>query len=343
MQKQLSHIIAALGGTLAGQDIAISRIAPLHAAQKSDISFVSHPKHLNEALASQAGALIVHHKLADKLPGRNLIVCDNPQLYFAQTARLFHPAPAANPGIHPSAVVEASAIVPDSCEIGANVYIGDCAVLGEGCRILANCVVEANCVLGEHTVLHSNVTVYAGCRLGDRVEIHSGTVIGADGFGNAWAQDHWYKIPQVGGVEIGNDVEIGANTTIDRGAIEDTVIAEGAKIDNLVQIAHNVHIGAHTAIAACVGIAGSTHIGAYCQIGGAAMFVGHIRVADRTFIGGGTLVAASINQPDYYASSYPLQTHRDWVKNAVHLRRLNELHRRVKTLENTINYPENKD
>ena len=299
MQKQLSHIIAALGGTLAGQDIAISRIAPLHAAQKGDISFVSHPKHLPEALASQAGALIVHHKLADKLPGRNLIACDNPQLYFAQTARLFHPAPAANPGIHPSAVVEASAIVPDSCEIGANVYIGDCVVLGEGCRILANCVVEADCVLGEHTVLHPNVTVYAGCRLGERVEIHSGTVIGADGFGNAWAQDHWYKIPQVGGVEIGNDVEIGANTTIDRGAIEDTVIAEGAKIDNLVQIAHNVYIGAHTAIAACVGIAGSTHIGAYCQIGGAAMFVGHIHVADRTFIGGGTLVAASINQPDY--------------------------------------------
>ena len=325
MQKLLSQITAALGGTLAGQDIAISRIAPLHAAQKSDISFVSHPKHLNEALASQAGALIVHYKLADKLPGHNLIVCDNPQLYFAQTARLFHPAPAANPGIHPSAVVEASAIVPDSCEIGANVYIGECVVLGEGCRILANCVVEADCVLGEHTVLHPNVTVYAGCRLGDRVEIHSGTVIGADGFGNAWAQDHWYKIPQVGGVEIGNDVEIGANTTIDRGAIEDTVIAEGAKIDNLVQIAHNVHIGA------------------YCQIGGAAMFVGHIRVADRTFIGGGTLVAASINQPDYYASSYPLQTHRDWVKNAVHLRRLNELYRRVKTLENTINYPENKE
>ncbi|MBH5328873.1 UDP-3-O-(3-hydroxymyristoyl)glucosamine N-acyltransferase [Eikenella sp. S3360] len=336
MQKQLSDLTAALGGHIAGQDITVSRIAPLHAAQADSISFVAHAKHLPEALASQAGALIVHGKLADKLPGRNLIVCDNPQLYFAQTARLFHPAPLPKPGIHPSAVVEASAVVPASCEIGANAYIGERTVLGEGCRILANCVVEADCVLGRQVVLHPNVTVYAGCSLGDRVEIHSGTVIGADGFGNAWAQDHWYKIPQVGSVTIGNDVEIGANTTIDRGAIESTVIAEGAKIDNLVQIAHNVHIGAHTAIAACVGIAGSTHIGAYCQIGGAAMFVGHIKVADKTFIGGGTLVAASISEPNYYASSYPLQTHRDWVKNAVHLRHLNELHRRVKDLENTV-------
>lgn len=337
MQKQLSEITAILGGRITGRDVAVSRIAPLHTAQAGDISFVTHAKHLPEALNSRAEALIVQHNLAERLAGHNLIVCDNPHLYFAQTARLFHPEAQARPGIHPTAVVEADAVIPASCEIGANVYIGERTILGESCRILANCVIEAGCVLGERVTLHPNVTVYAGCIIGKQVEIHSGTVIGADGFGNAWAQDHWYKIPQIGSVQIGNNVEIGANTTIDRGAIENTVIEEGAKIDNLVQIAHNVHIGAHTAIAACVGIAGSTHIGSYCQIGGAAMFVGHIKVADKTFIGGGTLVSASITQPNYYASSYPLQTHRDWVKNAVHLRHLNQLHRRVKILENTIN------
>ena len=333
MQKTLSHITAALGGRFEGRDVAVANIAPLHLAGEGDISFVAAPKYLAEARASAAEALIVNEAAAAELPGRSLIVCDNPYLYFAQTTRLFHPPPAPQPGIHPSAVVESSAVVPPSCEIGAHVYIGAHTVLGEGCRILANCVIEADCVLGDGVVLHPNVTVYAGCGLGQRVEIHAGTVIGADGFGNAWSGESWYKIPQTGGVLIGDDVEIGANTTIDRGAIEDTVVENGAKIDNLVQIAHNVHIGRHTAIAACVGIAGSTKIGAYCQIGGAAMFVGHIEVADKTFIGGGTLVSGSISRPDYYASSYPLQTHKDWVKNAVHLRRLNELNRRVKTLE----------
>ena len=167
------------------------------------------------------------------------------------------------------------------------------------------------------------------------MEIHSGSVIGGDGFGNAWdAQARaWYKIPQLGGVVIGNDVEIGANTTIDRGALSDTVIGEGARIDNLVQIAHNVKIGAHTAIAGCVGIAGSTEIGAYCIIGGAAMFVGHIQIADRTVIGGGTLVSHSIKEAGHYASSYPLQTHKEWVRNAVHVRHLHEWHKTLKRLD----------
>lgn len=339
MQKQLSDITAALGGRIEGRDVAVAQIAPLHLAADGDISFVAGSKHLAAAQESRAEALIVDEQTAAELGGRNLIVCRNPYLYFAQTTRLFHPVPPLRPGVHPSAVVEPSARVPASCEIGANVFIGPNVVLGEGCRIGANSVVEEDCVLGDGVVLHPNVTVYAGCGIGKRVEIHAGAVIGADGFGNAWTGEAWYKISQIGGVLIGDDVEIGANTTIDRGALEDTVVENGARIDNLVQIAHNVRIGAHTAIAACVGIAGSTRIGAYCQIGGAAMFVGHIDVADKTFIGGGTLVSASIERPDYYASSYPLQTHKDWVRNAVHLRRLNELHRRVKALEAAADTP----
>ncbi|MDO4693172.1 MAG: UDP-3-O-(3-hydroxymyristoyl)glucosamine N-acyltransferase [Eikenella sp.] len=339
MQKQLSDITAALGGRIEGRDVAVAQIAPLHLAAEGDISFVAGRKHLAAARESRAAALIVDEQTAAELDGRNLIVCRQPYLYFAQTTRLFHPVPPLRPGIHPSAVVEPGACVPASCEIGANVFIGADVVLGEGCRIGANSVVEAGCVLGDGVVLHPNVTVHAGCGIGKRVEIHAGAVIGADGFGNAWTGEAWYKIPQIGGVLIGDDVEIGANTTIDRGALEDTVVENGARIDNLVQIAHNVRIGAHTAIAACVGIAGSTRIGAYCQIGGAAMFVGHIEVADKTLIGGGTLVGASIERPDYYASSYPLQTHKDWVRNAVHLRRLNELYRRVKALEAAADTP----
>jgi UDP-3-O-[3-hydroxymyristoyl] glucosamine N-acyltransferase len=204
-------------------------------------------------------------------------------------------------------------------------------------------VIGDDCQIGDDVTLYPNVTVYQGCRVGNRVTIHAGAVVGSDGFGLAWAGDHWYKIPQTGRALIGDDVEIGANTTIDRGAMADTVIANGAKIDNLVQIAHNVQVGEHTAIAGCVGIAGSTHIGAYCTIGGAAMLVGHIEIADKTHIGGGTLVSKSIRKPDNYASSFPLSTMKDWLANAVHLRHLDDLVNRVKQLEAEVKTMKNKD
>ncbi len=332
----LSDIIHQLGGQLTGQDQDVTAVASLDLATSCEISFLSNPKYHSQLQSSQAGAIIVHEKMRDKLPQHVCaIVVDDPYLYFAQVAKLFTPPVIANGKIHTKAVVADSAIVPSSCEIGANAVIGDGVVLGERCRILAGTVIEENCQLGNDVCLHANVTVYPNVVIGNRVEIHSGAVIGADGFGLAWDKGNqaWFKIPQTGRVVLEDDVEIGANSTVDRGAINDTVIKQDAKIDNLVQIAHNVHIGSHTAIAGCTGIAGSTHIGDNCTIGGAAMFVGHIEVADRTFIGGGTLVSHSIKEAGHYASSYPLQTHKDWVRNAVHVRRLNDMSKRLKALE----------
>lgn len=343
---RLNDIVATLGGELRGADATVMRLAPLAQAAAGDISFLSNPKFKNQALLATATALIVSPPMAAEFPPeRSLIVADDPYLYFARVARLFHPQPQPRGLRHPSAVIDPTAQIAPDCDIGAQVVIGAGVVLGPGCRIQAACVIGDRCVLGVGCVLHAQVTLYAGCRLGARVEIHSGSVIGSDGFGNAW--DHvakaWYKIPQLGGVDIGDDVEIGANTTIDRGALSDTVIGAGVRIDNLVQVAHNVRIGAHTAIAACVGIAGSTEIGAYCIIGGAAMLVGHIQVADHTVIGGGTLVSHSIREAGHYASSYPLQTHKEWVRNAVHVRHLHDWHKTLKRLVQAAPRPESEE
>ncbi|MBP6561947.1 MAG: UDP-3-O-(3-hydroxymyristoyl)glucosamine N-acyltransferase [Neisseriaceae bacterium] len=338
MSLLLSHIVTQLGGELVGPDVSVTKVAPLDSAQAEQISFLANPKYRHSLDASRASAVIVSEKLGVAIvpEGMSAIVTRDPYLYFAKVARLFHPVIDAQGVQHPTAVVAATAVVPASCDLGAHAYIGEHVVLGEGCRILPGVVIEADCVLGAKVCLHANVTLYPQCVLGDRVEIHSGSVIGADGFGMAWDETKWFKIPQTGRVILADDVEVGANTTIDRGALDDTVIHTGAKIDNLVQIGHNVHVGAHTAIAGCTGIAGSTKIGAYCTIGGAAMFVGHIEVADKTFIGGGTLVSKSIDAPGHYASSYPLATHKDWVRNAVHLRHLNDMAKRIKQLEQQL-------
>ena len=317
-QFTLSQLTAQLGGELIGNDIVITAIAPAARAQAHEITFLANPKYKSEVEHSQAGAIIVAQKAAALFPNRNLIIAADPYLYFAQVARLFHPAPIAQAGIHPTAVIDPTARVPASCEIGANVYIGARTVLGEQCRILPNSVVEHDCTLGSQVVLHPNVTVYHGCTLGERVEIHSGSIIGADGFGLAFAGDHWLKIPQTGAVTLGDDVEIGANT----------------KIDNLIQIAHNCQIGAHTVIASCTGISGSVKIGDYCILGGGVGTVGHIEIADKTTIGGGTSVTHSIKESGtHYASIYPMQTFREWTRNAVHLNHLNEMHKRLKALE----------
>lgn len=338
MSLLLSQIVTQLGGELIGPDVSVTKVAPLDSAQAEQISFLANPKYRHSLASSHAAAVIIAEKMgAEGVPeGMSAIVTKDPYLYFAKVARLFTPVILAQGVVHPTAVVMPGAIVPKSCDLGAHVYIGSNVVLGEGCRILSGTVIEDGCVLGDRVCLHANVTLYPECVLGDRVEIHSGTVIGADGFGMAWDQTEWFKIPQTGRVILANDVEVGANTTIDRGALDDTIIQAGAKIDNLVQIAHNVQIGAHSAIAGCTGIAGSTKIGAYCTIGGAAMFVGHIEVADKTFIGGGTLVSKSIDQPGHYASSYPLALHKDWVRNAVHLRHLNDMAKKIKQLESQL-------
>ncbi|QEL55220.1 UDP-3-O-(3-hydroxymyristoyl)glucosamine N-acyltransferase [Chromobacterium paludis] len=336
MSYTLAYIVERLGGELRGPDLAVARLAPLETAATGEIAFVASAKFRRQMLESQAGALIVTEALAAELDGRALIVTADPYLYFARLATLFHPAQAPRAGIHPRAVVGEGCRIAQSSEIAANVTIGDNVVIGERCRLLPGVVVGDGCVIGDDVTLYANVTVYHGCLIGNRVGVHSGSVIGGDGFGLAWDKDHWFKIPQTGRVVLEDDVEIGANTTVDRGALVDTVIRKGAKIDNLVQIAHNVEIGEHSAIAGCVGIAGSAKIGARCTIGGAAMFVGHIEVADRTHIGGGTLVSKSIKEAGTYASSYPLQSMKDWLANAVHVRHLDDFAKRIKQLEREL-------
>jgi UDP-3-O-[3-hydroxymyristoyl] glucosamine N-acyltransferase len=213
------------------------------------------------------------------------------------------------------------------------VSIGAGAVIGERVLLMAGAVVEAGAVIGDDCVLHPRVVVHHGCVVGARCILHAGAVIGADGFGNAWAGDHWEKIPQIGRAVLGDDVEIGANTTIDRGALADTVIERGVRLDNLIHIAHNCRVGAHTAMAACVGVAGSTSIGANCMIGGAAMISGHLKIGDRVHISGGTLVAKNLDKPGQYTAVYPLATHKEWLGNAAHVRQLGKLAARVKQLE----------
>lgn len=333
----LSQITARLGGQVRGADTAVSAVQPLDKAEAADISFLANPKYKHEVHASGAGAVIVSEKAAAEFEGRSLIVAADPYLYFAKVARLFSPVVKATGGVHPTAVIEPSATVPASCEIGAHVYIGANTVLGEGCRILAGAVVEHDCTLGDETVVRANAVIYYGCTLGKRVEIHSGAVIGADGFGLAFAGDSWFKIPQTGAVTLGDDVEIGSNTNIDRGAMSDTTVGCGTKIDNQVQIGHNCKIGSHTVIAAKTGISGSVTIGNYCIIGGGVGTVGHIEIADKTTIGGGTSVTHSITESGkHLAGIFPMSTHKEWARNAVYIHRLSEMNKRLKTLENRL-------
>lgn len=337
-QITASALVEQLGGQLRGDDVTITSITSLQQAQAHDISFLSNPRLRSEAIASRAGILIVTEKSAEALAGRSLIVTDDPYLYFARVARLFHPRPQSKAAIHPSAIIAPTAQIAASCEIGAHAVIGEYCVIGENTRILAGTVIEENCTVGNDCIIHANVTIYHGCQLGNRVELHSGCVIGADGFGFAWdkQKNEWFKIVQTGCVVLGDDVEVGANTTIDRGAIENTIVEKGAKIDNQVMIGHNGKIGAHVAIVACTGIAGSTEVGDYTIIGGAAMIGGHLNIPPKTTIGAATAVSHSIKESGYYASMFPLQKHNDWVKNAAHIRHLHEMSQKIKALEHQL-------
>ena len=342
MTVTLTELIAHFGGELVGDGARIvSQIAPLDRAQPDEISFVSQSKYLPQLAGTHAGAVIlpVDARDATDLPR---ILTPNPYLYFARVSALLNPPLRPPAGIHPLATVAADA------EIAADVCIAAGAVIGSGARIGARTVIGANSVVGDHVrigadcLLHANVTLYHGCEVGERCILHAGCVIGADGFGFAPNEGKWEKIPQIGRVLIGNDVEVGAGTTIDRGALEDTVIEEGVKLDNLIQIAHNVQIGAHTAIAACTGIAGSAKIGRHCMIGGAAMIVGHVEIADGTRISTNTLITKSLPKSGTYTSALPFSEHETWQKNAVHMRNLDKLVRRIKQLETRLNELESK-
>lgn len=331
----LSQLVDLFGGELRGCDVAISAVAPLESASAGQISFLSNAKYRKQLASTSASAVIVGQDVAGatELPH---IVCADPYLYFAKVSTLLNPPASHEPGVDAAAVVANDVQVAPSATVMANATIGSRARIGARCVIHPGVVIGADVVIGDDTRIYPNVTIYAGCIVGERCIVHAGAVIGADGFGLAWNRDAWLKIPQTGRVVIGNDVEIGANTTIDRGALDDTVIEDGAKLDNQIQIAHNCRIGKHTAIAGCVGMAGSTRIGAYCTVGGAAMFVGHIDIADKVHIAGGTLVSKSVAKPGAYAGNYPFSSRDDWLQNAVHIRNLNKLADRIRQLEKKL-------
>jgi UDP-3-O-[3-hydroxymyristoyl] glucosamine N-acyltransferase len=329
----LREIVALLGGEAVGEVAApLTGVATLDSAGPSHLTFLANPKYRSRLAGTRAGAVIVSPRDRDAASVPR-IVSDNPYAYYAKAVALFHPEPAASPGIHPSGEVDPTAVVDPSAEIGPFVSIGAGARIGAHVRIGAGCVIGADVVIQERTRLHPRVTVYDACKLGARCVVHSGAVIGADGFGMAREGDHWVKIPQVGAVRIGDDVEIGANTTIDRGALDDTVIEEGVKLDNLIQIAHNCVIGAHTVIAGCTGISGSTTVGRNCMIGGGVGIVGHVSICDDVVISGFSLVAKSIVKPGTYTSGMPLMPHDQWLRNAAHLRRLDRIAQSAKAKE----------
>jgi len=340
---RLADIAAQFGGHVRGDSgVRISQIASLENAQPNHISFLTNSKYRAQLVSTCAGAVILGEADADAtdLPR---IVSDNPYAYFAKVSALLNPLPEARHGTHSSAVVGAGARIDATASIAAMAVIGEGATIGAHSVIGEGCCIGANTVIGSHARLYPRVVIYHDCVIGDNLIAHSGAVIGSDGFGIAMGDGRWIKIPQIGRVVIGNDVEIGANTTIDRGALDDAVIEDGVKPDNQIQVAHNVRIGAHTAIAGCVGIAGSTTIGSYCRIGGSAGILGHLQIADHVEISSFTLVGKSIKKPGSYSGIFPFSSNEDWRKNAVHLRHLDELVKRVKTLEQEIALLKGKD
>jgi UDP-3-O-[3-hydroxymyristoyl] glucosamine N-acyltransferase len=342
MGFRLGELVERLGGQLAGDpNIEVVGIAPLSDAGASHISFLSNSKFRAQAGQSQAAALIVSANddatVAESYRGARIVV-KNPYVYFARAAQLFEAQTAyvKPPGVHPTAFVDPAAQVDPSAHIGPKVTVDAGAVIGANVVIDAGCYIGREAQVGEGTHFFANVTFQAKCVIGKRGIIHSGAVIGTDGFGFANEGGVYVRIPQTGRVVIGDDVDIGANTTVDRGALADTIIEDGVKLDNQIQIGHNCVIGAHTAMAGCVGVAGSAKIGKYCTFGGAAMVLGHLTIADNVHISSGSLVSRSIHEPGQYTGFYPLAKNSDWEKSAVIVRNLETMRDKIRSLEKTI-------
>lgn len=342
MGIRLGDLVERFGGQLVGNpDLEVQAIAPLDSAGASYISFLSNSKLRALAAQSQAAALILSPlddpTVAATYEGAR-IVTTNPYAYFARAAQYFvsltEQAPA--PGIHPSAVVDPGATVDPTAHVGPHATIEEGAIVGAHAVIGAGCFIGREAVIGEYTHLFANVTFHARCRIGKRGILHSGAVIGTDGFGFAVEAGAYIKIPQTGRVLIGDDVDIGANTTIDRGALDDTVIEDGVKLDNQIQIGHNCRIGAHTAMAGCVGVAGSAKIGSRCTFGGAAMVLGHLEIADNVHISSGSMVSRSVLEPGQYTGFYPLAKNAEWERSAAIVRNLDSMRAKIRTLEKTI-------
>lgn len=333
MNITLAEIAQDLGCELRGDpDCLVSGVATLQHAATGQITFLANKRYRRFLTATQASAVILAEADAEACPV-NVLISSNPYLSYARLAAKFAPQQAIAPGIHASAVVEEGSEIAATSTIGANCYIGEKVHIADNVVIGPGCVIEHDVSLGAGTRLVANVSLCHGVMLGRNCLLHPGVVIGGDGFGIASDQGRWVKVPQLGRVVIGDDVEIGVNTTIDRGALEDTVIEDGVKLDNLIQIAHNVHIGADTAIAGCTGIAGSTVIGKRCQIGGAASIVGHLTIVDDVHITAMSFVTGNINMPGLYSSGVPLEPNKIWQKNAARFGQLDNIARRLKMLE----------
>ncbi|HQO16320.1 MAG TPA: UDP-3-O-(3-hydroxymyristoyl)glucosamine N-acyltransferase [Methylotenera sp.] len=335
-QYSLRDISLRFGGQVVGDgDVLISRVSSLGNAKQGDICFINDTKYQKALADCKASAFILREKDATLTPQPKIIV-DNPYAYFAKISSLLNPPAISHIGIAPSAVVNSSAILPSSCSIAPMAVIGEHVVLGENVIIGAGCVLENDVTIGDNTCLEPNVTIKHHCQVGRHCHIFSGAVIGSDGFGYAEEAGIWLKIPQVGRVIIQDHVDIGANTTIDRGALDDTIIEEGVKLDNLIQIGHNCVIGAHTVIAGCTGIAGSAKIGRHCKIGGAAMILGHLEIVDGVTVSPGSMITRSLLQADTYTALMPFQTHKEWLNTAAKLRHLDLLTDKIKQLEKDL-------
>lgn len=310
----------------------IRGVAPLASAGHEHLAFLANPRYSADLAHTKAGVVVLCAEQADASPSPVLIAKD-PYLAYARIAALFETVAAAAPGIHPSAVVAADAHVDASASIGPGCVIETGAVIEAGAELGPHCVIGPDCTVGTQSRLTAHVTLVTRVVLGKRVLIHPGAVLGADGFGLARDRDGWVKVPQLGGVRIGDDCEIGANTTIDRGALEDTVLEADVRLDNQIQIAHNVRIGAHTALAGCAAVAGSATIGRNCLIGGSAGILGHLDIADGVTITAMTLVTHSIREPGVYSSGAPIEENRAWRRNAARMRQLDGMAHRIAALE----------
>ncbi len=333
MGTSLGELAVQFGCELVGDPAAkVSRVATLANADSESLSFFANKAYREQLRQTTATAVLVHPDDAKDCPV-NALLADDPYLAYARIADVLCPFPDLAPGIHQSAVVASSANVSDSAQVSANVVIDDDCVLGDQVFVGPGVVIGPRCTIGGGTRLNANVTLVQDVRMGERCMVHPGAVIGSDGFGNAMSDGGWVKVPQVGGVRIGNDVEIGANTTIDRGAIDDTILENGVRLDNLIQIAHNVEVGEHTAMAAFTGISGSTIIGKRCMFAGRSGAVGHITICDDVVVGGMTMISKDIREPGFYTASFPAEKDKDWKRKVARFRRMDELVKRVGALE----------
>ncbi|WP_417581781.1 UDP-3-O-(3-hydroxymyristoyl)glucosamine N-acyltransferase [Nitrincola sp.] len=330
---RLSELAGHIGGQLSGDpDYCVLGLATLEDAQADQLSFFANPRYLKQLKASEAGAVLVHASAAAHVR-HNAIVVDDPYLAYARLSQLFDWRDTIQPGICPTATVDATAQIDASAQICAQAVVGPDVIIEAGVYIAPHVVIGRGCRIGKDSRIEAGVVLYPDVVTGARVIIHSGSVLGADGFGFARHQQRWVKICQLGGVRIGDDVEIGAGVTIDRGALSPTRIEQGVKLDNQIQIAHNVVIGEHTAIAGCTGIAGSTRIGKRCTLAGMVGVTGHLTLADDTHVTAMSLVSKSIEKAGTYSSGTGLEPHQQWKRNVVRFRQLDELAKRVRSLE----------